>query len=81
MGCSGCSLANDHQGHVGSVRFIAPIRFVRFLVDLLKCEAIYQFLISGDLGRRLLVRTSSNDIPCAIPTEQMRCESFRLSAY
>ncbi len=43
------SLANDRNGQVGSIRFIAPIRLVRFLVDLLKCEAIYQFVISGNL--------------------------------
>jgi hypothetical protein len=43
------SLANDRNGHVGSIGFIASIRFVRFLVDLLKCEAIYQSLISGNL--------------------------------
>jgi hypothetical protein len=34
---------------VGSIRFIAPIRVVHFLVDLLKCEAIYRFLFSGNL--------------------------------
>jgi hypothetical protein len=52
-GCDGClSIAfgwrPPRNAHGGSTRFIAPIRFVRFLVDLLKREAI----ASADLTDR-----------------------------
>jgi hypothetical protein len=52
-GCDGCLSAGfgwRPPSNGPFRRFIAPIRFVRFLVDLLKCGAIYQFLISSPLG-------------------------------
>src|SRR5260221_143309 len=45
-------------------RFIAPIRVVRFLVDLLKCEATYQFPNSGNF--HALKKTMGNASPARL---------------
>jgi hypothetical protein len=48
-GCNG--YVSDRFGWRLSAQYgsSGQIRFVRFLVDLLKCEATYRFLISGNL--------------------------------
>ena len=57
-GCNG--YVSDRFGW----RFIAPIRVVRFLVDLLKCEATYQFPNSGNF--HALKKTMGNASPARL---------------